>query len=179
MPVAVGISLHIFVIMMECGATQAGLDKRRILQTAAVFVCVQLAMQSLGITTTWLVEKVFQIHILSRFYKYTTFAILAGIGYRRIRDALKANSLAEERHPRLSLKQCVRISVRTGGEALAAGMSLFYYSSPWSGICIVCLAFLAAIAGFSYGYWNGVSKRRFLCTVDGCLMAVLAVRIVL
>lgn len=178
-PVAIGISLHIFVVMMECGATQAGLDKKRILQTAAVFVSVQLGMQSLGIVATWLVERVFQIHLLSRFYKYTTFAILAGIGCHRIRDALRADSLPEERHPRLSLWQCVRISARTGGEALAAGMSLYYYCSPWSGICIVCLAFFAALAGFSYGYLNGVTRRRFLCTADGCLMAALAVSIVL
>lgn len=50
--VGVGIALHIFVVMMETGATQGGLRKKKIFALGAIFLGVQICMQTCGILLT-------------------------------------------------------------------------------------------------------------------------------
>ena len=52
-----GTALHIFVIMMETGATQSGLKKKKIFALGGIFLVVQLCMQVCGILLTWWVKQ--------------------------------------------------------------------------------------------------------------------------
>ena len=67
--VGVGIALHIFVVMMETGATQGGLGKKKIFALGAIFLGVQICMQTCGILLTWWIKQYLHIAALERIYK--------------------------------------------------------------------------------------------------------------
>ena len=57
-------------------------------------------------------------------------------------------------------------------------MTMYYYSSILSFFWVVSLGFLAAVGGFSFGYWNGVRSEKILCSIDGALLLWLVCRVV-
>ena len=80
--VGVGIALHIFVIMMETGATQGGLRKKKIFALGAIFLGVQICMQTCGILLTWWIKQYLHIAALERIYKTVYVILLIWIGYK-------------------------------------------------------------------------------------------------
>ena len=174
--VGLGIALHIFVVMMETGATQAGLEKKKIFALGAIFLVVQLGMQSLGILLTWWIKQYLQIQILERVYKTVYVLLLIWIGYQLFSCLRQTDFPGEKKSSPLSLKRCAHLSFRTSAEALLLGMTMYYYSSILSFFWVVSLGFLAAVGGFSFGYWNGVRNEKVLCSIDGALLLCLVCR---
>lgn len=84
----------------------------------------------------------------------------------------------ERKSSPLSLERCAQLSFRTSTEALLLGMTMYYYSSILSFFWVVSLGFLAAVGGFSFGYWNGVRSEKVLCSIDGALLLWLVCRVV-
>ena len=76
----VGIALHIFVVMMETGATQGGLRKKKIFALGAIFLGVQICMQTCGILLTWWIKQYLHIAALERIYKTVYVILLIWIG---------------------------------------------------------------------------------------------------
>ena len=94
--VGLGTALHIFVIMMETGATQSGLKKKKIFALGGIFLVVQLCMQVCGILLTWWVKQYLQIDLLERIYKTVYVFLMILIGYQlfvRLRNLMNGNLL--------------------------------------------------------------------------------------
>ena len=127
--VGVGIALHIFVVMMETGATQAGLGKKKIFALGAIFLIVQICMQICGILLTWWIKQYLHIAALERIYKTVYVILLIWIGYKLFARLRKTDFPDERKSSPLSLKQCAALSFRTSAEALLLGMTMYYYSS--------------------------------------------------
>lgn len=138
--VGVGIALHIFVVMMETGATQGGLGKKKIFALGAIFLGVQICMQTCGILLTWWIKQYLHIAALERIYKTVYVILLIWIGYKLFVRLRKTDFPDERKSSPLSLKQCAALSFRTSAEALLLGMTMYYYSSilsffwvaPWA-----------------------------------------------
>lgn len=176
--VGVGIALHIFVVMMETGATQGSLRKEKIFALGAIFLGVQICMQTCGILLTWWIKQYLHIAALERIYKTVYVILLIWIGYKLFARLRKTDFPDERKSSPLSLKQCAALSFRTSAEALLLGMTMYYYSSILSFFWVVSLGFLAAVGGFSFGYWNGVRSEKVLCSIDGVLLLCLVCRAV-
>lgn len=176
---ALGISLHIFLIMMETGATQAGTDKKRIAEIASIFVVVQIGLQVLGIGLTWFVKHFLNVRLIERFYKIIYLLLLVGIGYQLIHKIKSMECPDEKKNEALTLKRCASLSLHTSGEALLLGMTMYHYVSLKACIFIVSLSYLTAITGFSYGYWNGVKNEKIICSINGVLIFFLTFQAIL
>lgn len=178
--VAVGLSLHIFVIMMKTGATQTGIGKKQMWKIAAVFAGIQLLLQCLGAAITWGMEQFKNISFLHYLYKFIIFAILAEISLRRLYTALKKEELFHERREAyLTLKKAAFISARTGGIAIVLGMNMYYCYCLPTALPLIAISLITAVAGFAYGYWNGVMGEKIFSALSGGLMAFLAASMVL
>lgn len=174
--VGLGIALHIFVVMMETGATQAGLEKKKIFALGGIFLVVQLCMQSCGILLTWWIKQYLQIDLLERIYKTVYVLLMIWIGYQLFARLRKPDFPDERKSSPLSLKRCAHLSFQTSAEALLLGMTMYYYSSILSFFWVVSLGFMAAVGGFSFGYWNGVRSEKVLCSIDAILLLCLVSR---
>lgn len=179
MLVALGISLHIFVVMMETGATQSGVNKKQILALAGIFLAVQIGVQMIGILLTWWIKRLVQIELIERIYKIAYVLLLVGIGCQLFVKLGRTDYPGERKNSPLSLKRCAHLSFQTSAEAFLIGMTMYYYDSLTACIFILALGFLAAVGGFSFGYWNGVRSEKVLCSIDGILLFVLVCRAVL
>ena len=153
----VGIALHIFVVMMETGATQGDLGKKKIFALGAIFLGVQICMQTCGILLTWWIKQYLHIAALERIYKTVYVILLIWIGYKLFARLRKTDFPDERKSSPLSL-------------------TMYYYSSILSFFWVVSLGFLAAVGGFSFGYWNGVRSEKVLCSIDGALLLCLVCR---
>lgn len=127
--VGVGIALHIFVVMMETGATQGGLRKKKIFALGAIFLGVQICMQTCGILLTWWIKQYLHIAALERIYKTVYVILLIWIGYKLFARLRKTDFPDERKSSPLSLKQCAALSFRTSAGSPALGMTMYYYSS--------------------------------------------------
>lgn len=110
--VGVGIALHIFVVMMETGATQGGLRKKKIFALGAIFLGVQICMQTCGILLTWWIKQYLHIAALERIYKTVYVILLIWIGYKLFARLRKTDFPDERKSSPLSLKQCAALSFR-------------------------------------------------------------------
>lgn len=176
--VGLGTALHIFVIMMETGATQSGLEKKKIFALGGIFLVIQLCMQACGILLTWWIKQYLRIRLLERIYKTAYVLLMILIGYQLFVRLRNPDIPDERKSSPLSLKRCAQLSFRTSTEALLLGMTMYYYSSILSFFWVVSLGFLAAVGGFSFGYWNGVRSEKVLCSIDGVLLLWLVCRAV-
>ena len=176
--VGLGTALHIFVIMMETGATQSGLEKKKIFALGGIFLVIQLCMQACGILLTWWIKQYLRIELLERIYKTAYVLLMILIGYQLFVRLRNPGIPDERKSSPLSLERCAQLSFRTSTEALLLGMTMYYYSSILSFFWVVSLGFLAAVSGFSFGYWNGVRSEKVLCSIDGALLLWLVCRVV-
>ncbi|MDO4553858.1 MAG: hypothetical protein Q4B70_01775 [Lachnospiraceae bacterium] len=178
---AVGFSLHIFIIMMRTGANQVNVGKKQLFKIAVVFSGIQLFMQCAGLFITWEMEQFRDAAILKHLYRFVIFAILIGIGGQRLRAAIiKEDSFSEHLEAPLTLSKISLISVNAGGIAVILGMNMYYYChSVFAALPVICLSVLSAFAGFSFGYWNGVTGERIISAVSGSMMACLAASMIL
>lgn len=168
--VALGISLHIFVVMMETGATQAGMEKKRVFALSGVFLAVQIGVQILGIALTWWIKRYLQIDLVERLYKFAYVVLLIGISYHLVLKLRQSDYPEEKKNSPVSIKQCAILSFRTSAEALLLGMTMYYYDSLTACLFIVILGFFSAVGGFFFGYLNGVRSEKTLCAIDGVLL---------
>lgn len=177
--VGVGIALHIFVIMMETGATQGGLRKKKNLRPGSNFSGRPDLYADLR-NPPDLVDQAVSSHCRPGAH------LQNGLCDSPDLDRLQAfRTAAENRHfpderksSPLSLKQCAALSFRDQRGSPALGMTMYYYSSILSFFWVVSLGFLAAVGGFSFGYWNGVRSEKVLCSIDGVLLLCLVCRAV-
>lgn len=127
---------------------------------------------------SWWIKQYLHIAALERIYKTVYVILLIWIGYKLFARLRKTDFPDERKSSPLSLKQCAALSFRTSAEALLLGMTMYYYSSILSFFWVVSLGFLAAVGGFSFGYWNGVRSEKVLCSIDGVLLLCLVCRAV-
>lgn len=174
---AFGIALHIFVIMMETGATQAGMVRKRLAAISGIFLTVQLAVLASGIFLTWWIKQYLQIASLERLHKMVYLLLFLGIGLQILLKLRQTDGPDERKRSPLTLTHSAFLSFRTSAQALLLGMTMFGYASLPAGLFIIALGFSASFGGFYYGFLNGVRNEKFLCAVDGILVFFLICRV--
>ena len=175
--VSVGLSLYIFLLTQEIGATQNDLEKKRMTALGLAFSGMQILLIAVGILVVYVFGSLLKMS--NQTFLVISFAILFVLGLREIRMSWKEKDFHEELRERLTLKDCLKSSFKTGLASLAIGIGAwFFYPEKIISVLImaVCAVFSAAI-GLWVGYWFGCIGRQKIGFCSGAVFLLVAVRI--
>ena len=147
--IGVSLSMDALAIAITNGLTLKNFNIRHALWMGLYFGGFQCLMPLLGCLLGSTVS-----HYITAFGPYISFALLAFIGGKMLRDSLKADEDGDEGMLTLSHKRLLAMAVATSIDALAVGVSFAFMENlrvlP-ACILIGCTTFVIAFAGAMLG----------------------------
>ena len=178
--IAVGLAMDCLAVSIASGIILKQPRVRPMLTMAFFFGFFQAAMPLFG----WAGANTFQHHI-EQFDHWITFCILAFLGVRMIREALKDEENRKPFNP-YSFKVIITLAIATSIDALAIGVSFAFlgmnsFSDIFNPICIIGLvSFVLSVAGVLVGsYCGGYGRKIRVELWGGVILVVIGAKILI
>ena len=178
--VAVGLSMDACAVSVCKGLSMRKVNYRHALVIALFFGGFQALMPLIG----WLLGTQFESYITSVDH-WIAFALLAFIGGKMLRDALRGEGDAEEgteaSGERLDLKELTMLAVATSIDALAVGITLAFLRVDIvsSVLCIGVITFALSFLGVVFGNRLGSAFERRAQIAGGIVLICIGAKILL
>jgi len=156
--IAFALSLDAFAVSLAASTAGHVTHKRAAFRLSFHFGLFQFMMPVLGWSLGTSIE-----HILSAFDHWIAFALLAFVGIRMIRAALKQEEAGRADDPSRG-GVLIMLAIATSIDALAVGLSLamiqsdVWYPSIVIGLVTGSMSILAIVSGARLGRWRGGGK---------------------
>ena len=167
--VILGIGFNVFISTQGIGATQAQLDKKKMVAMGIVFGFLEMIMLSVGYGVSILLERSYGLIASRSIDKKLAAIFMIIIGMHVIYQGIQKSSLKECREEPLKWKNYVAQATVVSLKSGVVGACLPSVSvGHWiEAILIWGLTALLATLGFCQGYFKGYTKRKMACWISG------------
>lgn len=173
--IGASLSMDAFAISLCSGLQMKRVDPRRCGLIAGFFAGFQALMPCLG----WALGRFFA-EALDRFDHYIAFAVLAFLGLKMLRDALRGGDA--EGAAGLSLTQLFAMAAATSVDTLAVGVTFGMDPSvniSVAALCIGAVTFAICVLGVLVGSAFGARWQKKAQLLGGAMLVLVGLKILL
>lgn len=168
-----GLSLDVFVVMMNKGATVRGLSLKNSIVYALIFSCVAMVAFLAG----YGLSNIFRDNMSSTVQISAACLIIFAIGLFLAVHSYARKEVEEKLDPDFNYRNCLKLAFYANIDTFFLAVGLFFLGiSLWSGVLLAFLmTFATVLVALRIGYVYGSAHTRIVGMSGGLLMVFFAI----